>query len=337
MELALFRSAYHETVGKKRKEWVDALRALAIFFVIYGHLVKGWTAYYVFTSPIKICLFFAISGYVFKYDRVKEGEFYYSLFRKLIIPWLVFSLLPYAIAIPIKGVSFFYARFVTVITGKSTLWYMPCCIIAEIIWHYLNRFIKKEGVLIIASLVFFALGLFLGKCGLLDLLMINRAMAVQAFLVIGSVYKKHEEYLLEKLGKPQYVCLGFFVYVILGIITMVFYPGQNLDVHTNKYYNFTICGLMILIGIVVIFIIFEKYIKKYPPIVTLVGQNTLVIYICNNLVISVIRFVSKRTGLPYDGIFPGLITAVIACVACTVLSLLTKKLMPEIFGIKRRL
>ena len=65
--------------GTKRKEWVDALRALAMFLVIYGHLVQGWTPYFVFTSPVKICMFFAISGYVFKYGRVREKDFYLNL------------------------------------------------------------------------------------------------------------------------------------------------------------------------------------------------------------------------------------------------------------------
>lgn len=160
-----------------RKEWIDALRALAMFFVVYGHQVKGWTDYFVFTSPIKICLFFAISGYVFKYDNVDEKKFYYNLFRKLIVPWLFFSLAPYVVIIPFKGIGYFISRLESVLLGVSA-WYMPCCIIAEVIWHYLNRFIKNTLLLLGLTLIISGLGLFLGKREILNILMINRAMVV---------------------------------------------------------------------------------------------------------------------------------------------------------------
>lgn len=46
---------------KNRKDWIDALHALAMILVIYGHRVPEWSEYFVFTSPIKIPLFFAIT------------------------------------------------------------------------------------------------------------------------------------------------------------------------------------------------------------------------------------------------------------------------------------
>lgn len=60
------------TSYKGRKIWIDGLRGLAMVFVLYGHLVNDWSTYYVFTSPIKIPLFFANTGYVYK---TREGDF----------------------------------------------------------------------------------------------------------------------------------------------------------------------------------------------------------------------------------------------------------------------
>ena len=51
---------------KSRKDWIDALRALAIILVVLGHQLRGVAEYFIFTSPIKMPLFFAISGYLFK-------------------------------------------------------------------------------------------------------------------------------------------------------------------------------------------------------------------------------------------------------------------------------
>lgn len=36
-----------------RIKWIDALRAIAMISVIYGHLAPNFTGYFVFTSPIK--------------------------------------------------------------------------------------------------------------------------------------------------------------------------------------------------------------------------------------------------------------------------------------------
>ena len=40
-----------------RKEWIDALRALAIVLVVLGHQLRGVAEYFIFTSPIKMPLF----------------------------------------------------------------------------------------------------------------------------------------------------------------------------------------------------------------------------------------------------------------------------------------
>ena len=58
--------------AEQRKDWIDVLRAIAVLFVIYGHMGRGMWLYYVSTSPIKIPLFFAISGYLF---NERDGDF----------------------------------------------------------------------------------------------------------------------------------------------------------------------------------------------------------------------------------------------------------------------
>ena len=67
-----------------RKHWVDALRALAILLVVLGHQLKDMTEYFIFTSPIKMPLFFAISGYLFNTRGGNDVEFFKNWFKKLI-------------------------------------------------------------------------------------------------------------------------------------------------------------------------------------------------------------------------------------------------------------
>ena len=80
-----------------RKEYIDALRALAIVIVVYSHCVSGWTWFFLFIGPIMMPLFFEISGYVFKIRDGKWTSFFINLFKRVVVPWffLVFSLLLY--------------------------------------------------------------------------------------------------------------------------------------------------------------------------------------------------------------------------------------------------
>ena len=69
----------------KRKAWIDALRALAIIMVVLGHQVKGEDAYFLFTSPVKMPLFFAISGYVFNMHDGNSQLFWKNWLRRIIM------------------------------------------------------------------------------------------------------------------------------------------------------------------------------------------------------------------------------------------------------------
>lgn len=60
-------------VEKKRLDWIDALRALAIFLVILGHCAPNCYTYFLFTSPLKMPLFFVITGFVFNPINVNSA------------------------------------------------------------------------------------------------------------------------------------------------------------------------------------------------------------------------------------------------------------------------
>ena len=53
---------------RNRKLWIDSIRAIAIIMVVLGPQIPEETSYFVYTSTVKMPLFFAISGYLFS-DR----------------------------------------------------------------------------------------------------------------------------------------------------------------------------------------------------------------------------------------------------------------------------
>lgn len=134
------------TKQNKRKNWIDFLRALAIIFVVIGHQLDGDVFYYLFTSPIKIPLFFAISGYLFTLRPSKE----YSLkvLKTLIIPWILLACIPELFLTPFKGGYYYFLSFLYDLFSGNIHWFMPCYIIASILFYLLLCCTKNSKIIL---------------------------------------------------------------------------------------------------------------------------------------------------------------------------------------------
>jgi len=315
----------------KRKEWIDALRALAMILVIYGHRVREWNGYFVFTSPIKIPLFFAITGYVFNQANRDFLAFLKKMIRTIMIPWLVLSVAPYIVVTPIKGINYLLSHIKAIIIGQE-FWYIPCCIVAEIIWFLLSKYFERIWQLLAASSALFVIGILLYRYDAMSGFMINRACTVQVFLLIGMILRRYEDTIGKMIGKVPCILLGTGFYVGLGIISMHFYPGKALDVHLNEYYNYVICLLMIVTGILMLFIVAKKYIKKYLTWWLLIGQNTLVIYLLHSYVIKVTVRIFNILHIPINQFSNLFITFAVSTI-CLFISLLLKRYAPYLMGV----
>lgn len=128
---------------KQREDWVDALRALAIVLVVLGHQIPEITPYFVVTSPVKMPLFFAISGYLFTLKVAKT--YYKKVLLTLIVPWIALGLLPQLLMMPIKGITHTLCYFENMLSGE-VLWFMPCFIIASILFFHIYKLTRMSVV-----------------------------------------------------------------------------------------------------------------------------------------------------------------------------------------------
>lgn len=318
-----------------RKTWIDVLRGLAILFVIYGHLLKPARysyLYFLFTSPIKIPLFFAISGYLFK-EKISFSEFIKKIIKGLIIPWLVLSITPILLSGIFNGMQVVLNDLKAVLTGTS-VWYMPCCIIAELMFFLYIKNTKNPLILTILSCVLSVVGIILINHRILDFMMINRALSVQIYLLLGYMIKRYENR-LDRI-KTRFVLCGIALYFIIGYISAILYPEASLDVHMGSFYNIIICFAMIIIGCTSLFCIAKRIpFKNY--ILVFLGQNTLIYYIWGNYPISLFNFLSSRIGISIHNVYlDAFVRTVFICCVCAVASILINCLIPEIVGKKRR-
>lgn len=318
-------------VNDNRKAWIDGLRALAIILVVFGHQMKGVTEYFIFTSPVKMPLFFAISGYLFKMRDGDTNSFFIHLFKKLIIPWFCLALIPF---LPKLFMGESFLEFISNLVSGKSLWFMPCFVIAEIIHFYVRKITKKDIPIAMVCILLTISGIVLHNKGLLDYAMFNRALSVQFFFLIGYWFKNNEQ---KMVNLPWgYIGLGGGLYLFLVILSLYIYPGVAIDVHLCSYYNYPYCFILIIIGLIVLFTAAAK--SNYSNrILNVIGQNTLVLYIWHGSVIAILNYICTLSKISLGSIWiSALLKSIWGVFVCTVLAQYINKFAPEIVG-KRRL
>ena len=318
-------------VDTRRLDWIDSLRAVAIVLVVLGHCSQGYHHFFLFTSPVKMPLFFAISAYLFK-EAYGYSAFFKGLFFKLVIPWLFLGLFPVVLTIPLKGCGYFLDYLFAMING-DVIWFMPCFIIAQIIQFLLRKSLKKTILLAVAMFSCSVVGLFLAHFDLGNFAMFNNALVVQAFYLIGFLFKKQSIFFARI--KSIYIIVGCMVYVLLCLLSEIIFPGKHIDVHLNSYYNYLLCFFLIYLGTFLLFVVASR-LKKNINFISRIGQNTLVIYIWHGYAITALAVAFKKIGFDDNLYGMALIKTIFACVVCCYVSILLNRYVPLLIGKRPR-
>lgn len=314
----------------QRKPWIDALRALAIILVVLGHQVRGEYLYFLFTSPIKMPLFFAISGYVFNMREGNSSLFWKNWFYRIIIPWFGLALI--ACLPNIVSVNNLLRYLYNLISGKM-LWFMPCFAIAEIIFFYILKYAKKEVPIILCTLGCTILGFLANANNILNFAMFNRALVVQSFFLIGYLFKQHQDILC----KIEWKHIIFLFILYLGscwAAKMLFLSGR-IDVHTNYYFNIPFAFYLIFLGVFVLFIAASK--SNYScQLMSIIGKNTLIIYIWHKYILKLFVYSMSMLHVTIANLWLfAIIKTILAVTIAIVCGLFLNKYIPEIVGKKR--
>lgn len=326
--------------GKNRLLWIDGLRGIAMILVLYGHLVQGKTIYLAFTSPIKIPLFFCVTGYVFKTREGDQKKFFMNLLKGIVIPWLFLSAVYIIISGGFKGTSYLIQSVVDNFAGKS-FWYMNCIIVAEILWFYTLKYLRKPLFVAIASGLLSFVGYILVRNSILDFFMINRAFHVQIYLLLGYLFKCCEDSMRSDKKKFYIIALtGIFYFSFCFLSFFFLFPGKWFDVHKVLYYNFPCCAMLVVLGCGFLFML-GKHIGSFGKVLTFIGQNTLVYYIiggsCTRIVDRLLKKCFSITSFKISNAYiMALIDLIIGCMIAAVIAVLLKRYLPFAVG-KRKL
>lgn len=317
----------------KRKDWVDVLRGIAIIFVVFGHQARNCDWFFLYTTPIKIPLFFAISGYLFNDRKVRQKDFLLNIFRKLVIPYFSLAIIPVLVFSLKRGPSFIFDSVLNIFSGK-VFWFMPCLIIAEILFFYITRLCNGIIFVSITAIIASILGIIMSHFHFLNYAMINTAFICQAYIIIGYVIKKCE---LKIQNMNISISLAMLIlYIVLCYLSQFIFESQYFDIHLNHYYNYFYCYMLIILGCFALISLASR-IKKHPKSLVFIGQNTLIIYMWVGYFISFFSLFLRKINIfaVKNTIIFSLFFTISGIFLCCMVASLVNKYLPWMVGRKR--
>ena len=343
---------------KKRKQWIDFLRGFVMLLVIWGHIDRIHHPFFLLTGAFKIPLFFAITGYVFNDRKGDVKIFVQKLFSTIIVPWVILSLVwakvPYYLLLkrkPASAAKVLY-RFVS---GKD-FWFMPCLVVAEIIFFIIRKYIKDVKMQYLAMAAVCIVGVIFSRMGIMRFALADVACTSLGFMLFGYWFRNNEESIKEWFSGARLAIPGA-IFVCLAVAEELVFGGRTIDVHMNKYFNYPLAALMIFTAMLFWFLAAERterYIqakrnnggessesrintgRRNPALawVVFVGQNTLVFYILHYIVRKVLTKAYKillHVKLPKNTM--GFLAMMIPlCIILSIASIIINRWFPFVVG-----
>ncbi|MBQ6622672.1 MAG: acyltransferase [Mogibacterium sp.] len=279
---------------KNRVLWIDILRGLMMYVVIYGHITRFPLAQvhiYSYHMPI----FFMISGMTFRFNKVREtGTFIYRKFWALMIPYFVLNL--YVSPLRewlerigecnmqswldlIKGVLISNADSHLKMASNTT-WFIPCLFVTTVLVFLLQKVTRTDRNMVLALIaiiaVFHAAGQTTGTGGVWHW---RVGVVAMVFYVIGYLFMKHIAWFQDQIREhaPKMLALAAVMWLAgFGVSRL---NGSCSMIH-NRYHNLLLFYLSAcLTSFAVIFVVMklsesERFLRLMQP-VNFIGVNTL--------------------------------------------------------------
>lgn len=330
---------------KKRNPYLDIVKAILIILVIIGHSIQyGAGPNYINNSlffdnnifkiiySFHMPLFIMISGYL-SYNSLNKKTFKETLiskFKTIIIPLLLWSIIPFIITLDYINIKESIKLFIQVFS--TNLWFLWGIFYINIIVKLINKFFKDN--------IFIYILIFLISFILPNMIVI-KYFKIQIFLytylffyfMLGYFYKKYNlEEKLKKFINNKTLIINTIIFFLLlipysrehyiylsGIYILADYKQLIIDLY--RY-------LIGIIGCIEILLLVYKLLPKINDKVKdnllYIGKNTLGIYIISTIIQPYI-FPIINKGLTTINYFIVMIESFIALVISLIIVKLLKK------------
>jgi len=295
---------------KDRDYFFDNIKGLMIILVVLGHFVSSglyknsayisiWYSIYLFHMP----MFIFIAGYFTKDDKDNPKK----AVKNFLIPYIIVSVIMYAFKLIVLKQNID----IEFLEPQYGLWFL-----ISMFWYKLayNGFIKIKGIFIISIILAILVGL---DESFTNLAAFSRTIVFLPFFIAGNKFNK--KYIVKnKLIKffmililPMLFCVFlYFCYkydLPMGLLeSSIPYQNLKLDIRISMLFR----SLVIFLGFLIIYIILN-FIPSKKTIFSLLGRNSIIIYLGHLFVILFCRKYGILAGCSYITLIKCLIATVL--------------------------
>lgn len=344
-----------EKLQSKRIAWIDNARAFSILFIVIGHTIAdGILHSYVFSFHVPI--FFFLSGVTFS-TKKSPLEFVKDKFKRLLIPYWIFSLISIFIYIFLGNAvlqnSDSNREMLTVkecllgmlwgtrnsgwMDWNRPLWFLPCLFVLLVAVYFIKKFLMKDSekmyplwIFLIISIVLFFVMRFNNWTPLLPF-GILQALNALPFFIAGIITKK----ILYSKKTDLKIHIAIKLLLSIAFIAAGAYVNTlNSEVvsfaadHFGISWIYMLSAVLSIIGWCLLSSTFELKFVGY------VGRNTMPILLMHKFPILFFSFIPFMDADKND--FIGLAVAVMSLIMCVAVGELIKKICPFIIGEKKK-
>lgn len=277
----------------KRFDYIDALRGLAILFIVFGHIPvcchyvgENFLSYRSFTSLVQLPIFFFVSGFVFRTKNMSitgGGEFILNKFRQLIIPASIIGGI-YHILHNDDFTQIIYDKF------KGGYWFTFTLFELIIIQYSWEMFTEKIHIrnnnkiyyissLCLATILYiFAIPTVSSRLNNICLIIGVPMLRYYLYFLIGNIVRNHLDAIIRWKYRNQLTAVIAIVFFILLIIKQIPLKFSGIAFRINLV-------AVELFSLSMIFMIFYKYRSYFSSqhcfakAFTFLGKRTLDIYL----------------------------------------------------------
>lgn len=304
------RKAYEP--WKERVEYIDFIKAIAIVYVILGHINFANEAIKPWVMRVSVCAFFYVSGVFLKGNgamTLSEWKYFVGKkFRALMVPYYLWAVIFTAFTVS-NLAKIIYASYQMIEDSGSSgvLWFFPVLFLCFLMYAccrmaFQNRFTTTVKIILIV--VTFGIAFLLPQVKYGYPMGVNSAFSAFGFFLMGNIafpYMQRFHQYVSKNWVGLCICILAACVSFAGTLLYRLNPA-SVSMATGKYGNVAlflvvaIAGIMFTISIALIIdkVCFPK-IKKW---IAYIGRNSLAVCVLHILVVKVAEMAFQRVQMP---------------------------------------
>lgn len=322
--------------GKARVVWVDYVKGICMFTVIFNHLHVP-DIYYRFTYPFELVGFFFVSGYTFS-TKSNWRMFISNKLMSLVFPIFSLGMINCLFSWLAKGTNVwdYISGLVMQIPGRwDDLWFVACLFIMEVIFYFVVKAAPSNLCRFLICILLSLVGYYVlvVNVGISLPWHIQNACIFIPCLWAGYVCRRvYKGQMLFNYLTKNHPWRTLIVAALCYMTAVLVYNNSQADVHLLRFGNFIVFYISAITGlamVVCVSVMLESCRSNFfLKALSFVGVNTLIYYAFQSKVISGLAVLTTKSGIQYNSYVSSIIYCVAICCLLLIPTYIIKRFFP---------